>query len=77
MNLYLIERQDNIGYYEYDSWLVASCSAKLARLYGPDGKCDVDPETDPCIHADCVTLTLVGTTHRPEGQVIIASFNAG
>lgn len=65
LNLYLIERTDEIGYDEYDSVIVASTGSELAMQKAP-------------FSLDHVTCKLIGTAAQdiPPG-VVHSSFNAG
>ncbi|ANZ48028.1 hypothetical protein ASESINO_4 [Erwinia phage vB_EamM_Asesino] len=74
MNLYLLEREDDVGYDEFDSIVVAAPTEQAARATKPNhGRW-----TDVFRNEDGVILRCkhIGTTHLPEG-VVHESFNAG
>ncbi|ANZ49094.1 hypothetical protein FDI85_gp272 [Erwinia phage Machina] len=75
MNLYLLERQDDVGYDEFDSIVVAAPSEAVARATKPGWR---GRWTDVYCDEDGVILRceLIGTTHLEAG-VVHASFNAG
>lgn len=68
MNLYLVERTDNWGYDEYDSWVVAAKSKKGAAKKGPYS--NLPP-------VDITYLGKAAASIDPDEPFIIASFNAG
>lgn len=72
MNIYLIERTDNPGYDEYDSWVVSARSHKQARIVGPYG------ERYGTDDYDITFLGVAGRAYqRMKPQLILGSFNAG
>lgn len=88
-NIYKLERTDDIGYDEFDSFLVVSRDEQTARFTHPykntfwhddhkkwerDSYCDYY-WADP----NSIKITLIGKTIKaqPEGTVLCASFNAG
>ena len=81
MNLYLVEQSDNGNYDTFDSIVVVAGDEESAKDFGPYGPVnwgDVDPYTTWAKSRDSVTAYLVGTaTSGKEGDVILASFNAG
>lgn len=88
MNIYLISRTDDIGFYQYDSAVVAAESQQAARETHPFrsrmsvGEWDIEFPSEltdliisPCFSIpESVKVELIGTTTRPAG-VILASFN--
>lgn len=80
MNLYLLERTDDIGYDEFDSIIVAAPTEQAACAIPPDCGHWMDCRWLPKERWDeglTLTATLVGTTHYPAGTVVHESFNAG
>lgn len=87
LNLYLISRNDIVGWDEYDSAIVAAQTADEARDWHPDGghyttaSGSAGWATGPYaswVSRDEVEVAHIGTAL--EGQtagVILASFNAG
>ncbi|QOC54464.1 hypothetical protein pSALSNUABM04_004 [Salmonella phage pSal-SNUABM-04] len=73
MNLYLLERQDDVGYDEFDSIVVAAPSEGVARAIRPRGGWVYGEAWD---EAETLTCTNIGTTHLPIG-IVHESFNAG
>lgn len=73
MNLYLLERLDDVGYDEFDSIVVAAATQQAACAIRP--RCGWIPDNQA---EDGVTLriALIGTTHLPTG-IVHTSFNAG
>lgn len=73
MNLYLLERTDDVGYDEFDSIVVAAPTEHAACAIRPRGGWVPDNQAE-----DGVTLriALIGTTHLPTG-IVHTSFNAG
>lgn len=73
MNLYLLERTDDVGYDEFDSIVVAAPTEQAACAIRPRGGW-----TDTGWNEDGATLscTLIGTTDLPTG-IIHESFCAG
>ena len=69
MNLYLLERTDDIGYDEFDSIIVAAPTEQAA--------CAIPPDRGHWDEGLTMTVTLIGTTHYPAGTVVHESFNAG
>lgn len=76
LNLYKVERQDNVGYDEYDAFIVASASVEQAKLYAPNGGL-FQISRFPCWSVKNLEVTLIGQTELPEGEIVLASFNAG
>lgn len=80
MNLYLLERTDDVDYDEFDSIVVAAPTEQAACAIRPDRGHWMD-----CFWLDeskwdeglTLTVTLIGTTHLPEGTVVHESFCAG
>lgn len=73
MNLYLLEREDDIGYDEFDSIVVAAPTEQAARAIRPRGGWVYGEAWDD---AEKLTCTNIGTTHLPSG-IVHESFNAG
>lgn len=84
MNLYLIKQAINNNYDSFDSAVVVADSEDAAKLIHPDGSCRSLRNSISYTWVDSpdmVTATLVGTCNPDagftEGDVVIASFNAG
>lgn len=73
MNLYLLERHDDVGYDEFDSIVVAALSEDAARAIRPRGGWAPDVAWDDVETLTCVNI---GVTHLPTG-IVHTSFNAG
>lgn len=84
MNIYLIQQDENSKYDSYDSAVVVAKTARRARMIHPsrngittDWSCwDLMSWTDP----KHVRVRLIGTLSSEsyaEGDVILASYNAG
>ena len=66
MNLYLLERQDDIWYDEFDSIVVAAPSEAAARAIRPRGGWCPDKA---CEDGEILSCKLLGTCDLPEGIV--------
>ena len=81
MKIYLIERNGNTGYDEYDSAVVFAESEDKARMThpmsGPDWNGNISAY-DSWVKPEDVTVTILGVAISHElPSVICASFNAG
>ena len=72
-NIYLVKRNDDWSYDDYDSFVCIAKSKKEARSFDPtqDGRSwggwsDKD-----------LTITKIGTTTRKKSMIILSSYNAG
>ncbi|QVW28514.1 hypothetical protein pEaSNUABM8_00005 [Erwinia phage pEa_SNUABM_8] len=74
MNLYLLERQDDVDYDEFDSIIVAAPTEQAARAIRPSGSGWV-PE-DKVDDGEFLRVVMIGTTDRGEG-IVHESFCAG
>lgn len=81
MNIYKVERTDNVDYDEYDSFVIIAETESVARYTHPNG-CDIEDaglsgNSWPVMPEDLM-VTFVG---RVDGNTIVgvicASFNAG
>lgn len=75
MFIYLVERTDHCDYDQYDSFVVAAETAKVARHAHPSGHKDVCGEW-PVDPAD-LKITKIGRAVGNVRGVINSSFNAG
>lgn len=73
MNLYLLERQDDVGYDEFDSIVVAAPTEQAARAIRPRGGWVYGEAWED---VETLTCQLIGTTNLPTG-LVHTSFNAG
>ena len=69
MRIYLVERIDNVGYDEYDSWVVSARSRKEAW-----GLCKWGDWYEDYTK---VKITLLGESKYKKAKLILGSFNAG
>jgi hypothetical protein len=74
MNLYLVERTDDVGYDEYDAFIVSATSEGQAQeciniKHGPN-----DSYSE---WSNKVTVNLIGTYKGDKSEIILGSFNAG
>lgn len=72
MNLYILERTDNVDYDEFDSIVVAAPDKTAACAIRPKGGWVYPGEPEEGVN---LTVTLIGITHLPVG-VVHSSFNA-
>jgi hypothetical protein len=73
LNLYLLSREDEAGYDQYDALIVAAESVKEAKTILPD-VCSEDTWINP----KDVKAKLIGVaTSKTKKGVILASYNAG
>lgn len=72
MNLYLLERQDDVGYDEFDSIVVAAPSERAARAIRPPGGWCPD---NACDDGGTLSCELLGTCDLPEGIVHTSFLN--
>ena len=93
MNIYSVERTDNIGWDEYDSFVCYAKAEDDARRFFPDSNYDkklvkLNKEGDwdgtwdsSWVNADDISslnLTLIGTNDKVnEEKIIMTSYNAG
>lgn len=81
MNLYLISRNEAIGYDEYDSAIVAAESPEDAITIHPDRQKASVPQAGDhswAYNVKNIEVTLIGqATPKTKRGVILASFNAG
>lgn len=93
MNIYLVKRTDSYSYDEYDSCVILANSeeeveAMIApRIYDKAMGCYASTSKIPnlVVSADSLNycdnglheITLIGSTHLCERQIICSSFNAG
>jgi len=80
MNLYLITRNDNVGYDEYDAAVIAAETEEAAKSFIVDGNeiwgWTQNYSSDPK-NID-ISIELIGVaTPDIEAGILIASFNAG
>lgn len=70
MNLYKIEREDHVGFEEYDAWIVAAETEQDARSFITPGEEGPEIwETAPCL--------LIGlAAAEVQAGTILGSFNA-
>lgn len=73
MNLYLLERLDDVDYDEFDSIIAAAPTEQAARAIRPDGGWVPEDKVDD---GESLRVVLIGTTHRGIG-IVHESFNAG
>ena len=80
-NIYKVERADDVGYDEYDSFVIIAETESVARYTHPNGR-DIEDaswyENSWPVTPEDLIVTLIG---RVDGNdtagVICASFNAG
>ena len=85
MNLYLVYRQDDCGYDEYDSFVCTAEDESVARLTHPSGDAYVWDRNWLFGHCSDNTwpapgklkVTELGTAAEGVSGVLCASFNAG
>ena len=83
MNLYLLDRTDDVGYSEFDSMVVAARSEEEALTFHPyNGMFGNDwkdtSEYPSWTTPEYITITQIGTTkYIKRSSVVITSFNAG
>jgi hypothetical protein len=73
MNLYLLKRDDHVGYDEYSGHVIAAPQPYEARVAA--AKVSADEGYAVWIHF--ATLTLIATDHAGEPGIVLSSFNAG
>lgn len=80
MNLYLVNRSDNVGYDNYDQCVVAAVSEDAARLIHPSGMVfDGNNASGSWVKlkgTHKLRVELIGTTHLQQG-LVLSSFLAG
>ena len=78
-NLYLVERTDEVGYDEYDSFVVCAESEEQARSTHPDINNNNDCTWINNADSTYISCTYIGVAsdHVELNEVIISSFNAG
>lgn len=72
MKLYLVSRVDDVGYDEYDSIIVAAHSPATALKVQPGG--DLWPEQHLRVQ---LIGRVAGERQFKDGEIVLASFNAG
>jgi len=79
MNLYLLEQNQNNDYDTYDSCVVASEDMATAQLINPSYEGWGEFNSSWCTHPRDVGVTYIGkaSDDMEEGEIVIASFNAG
>lgn len=81
MKLYLVERTDEIGYDEYDAFVVAAPNETLAMGVVA---AKIEDHVEKYRYSDWwpgfpdnAQISLLGTTHITTSRIILGSFNAG
>ena len=85
MNIYKVSRTDEVGYDEFDSFVVVAKSNARARMIMPHWDCDepikevVDKKYSPWIGCEEVKKLNVEFIGKAKGKerLVLCSFNAG
>lgn len=79
MNLFLVHRTDIVRYDQFVSFVVASENSKKAKAYIPTFKgLKGNPDPSTWTTKENIKVKLIGSTDKfKEGDIVIASFNAG
>ena len=80
MNLYLISRNDNVGYDEYDSAVIAAPTEEAAKSFIVDGNEIRAWTRNNSVNTKDINISikLIGTASPDiESGIVIESFNAG
>ena len=72
--LYLVKRNDSVGYDEYDSYVVVAKNPLSARNICADNSAD---EPREIWLSDSTTTEYLGNAINKETRIVIESFNAG
>lgn len=77
MNIYKVERTDNVDYDEYDSFVVVAENDQIARNTHPEGPRNGRRHQTWPVDPEDLIVTLIGQVTSGIDGVVCASFNAG
>ena len=80
MNIYLVERTDNIGYEQYDSFICITKNEQEARETHPSEWDKNEFEWQDWIEfskINSLKVTMIGVSSEQKKRVVLTSFNAG
>lgn len=77
MNIYLLKRDNKVGYDEYDGFVIAANTEDEARQMAAEEAADEGKNIWLSPVSDDVRVVKIGINDYPNPEIILDSFNAG